>query len=298
MTLEEKHHRAEVAKGLAYAGGAYILWGLFPLFWKRLASVDATELIAHRIVWSLVFVLLLTSALGGWSELRRAWSDHRLVALHLLSGVLVSINWLAYVWGVNHGRIVEASLGYFLVPLCNVALGRLFFGEHLRRLQCIAIAVAAVGVALQFLRLDRLPWVALTVATTFAAYGLLRKRSPLGSLAGLTLETGLLLPVGAGYLLWRGSAGVGALGQGGALQNVLLVSTGVLTAVPLLLFAAGARRIRLGTLGVLQYITPSMTFLLGAWLYREPVDALKLASFGLIWLALALYTLERRPKSN
>lgn len=296
MSLRESdQHPAETARGFGYAGTAYVLWGLFPLFWKQLAAVDATELIAHRIVWSLAFVLLLTGLLSGWGELRRAVGDRRLVGLHLVSGLLVSVNWLAYVWGVNHGRIVEASLGYYLVPLCNVALGRIFLGERLRTLQKVAIAVAGLGVGLQFLRLERPPWVALTVATTFAAYGLFRKRSPLGSLAGLTLETGLLLPLGAGFLVWRGLSGAGALGHGDVLQHVLVLSTGVLTAVPLLLFAAGARRLRLGTLGLLQYITPSMTFLLGAWLYREPVDVLKLVSFACIWVALVLYTLDRRP---
>jgi chloramphenicol-sensitive protein RarD len=290
MTPSPEHSSA--ARGVLYAGGAYFLWGLFPLFWKQLAAVDATELIAHRIVWSLVFVASLTAFTTGWAELRGALASPRLVGLHLMSGVLVSVNWLCYVWGVNHGRIVEASLGYFLVPLCNVGLGRLFLGERLRPLQRVAISVAMVGVGLQFMRLDHLPWVALTVACTFAAYGLLRKQSPLGSLAGLTLETGLLLPVGAGFLLWRGYAGTGALGQVGPWQHVLVLSTGVLTAVPLLLFAAGARRIRLGTLGLLQYGTPSMTFALGVFLYHEPVTRLKLASFALIWTALALYTAD------
>ncbi len=280
------------ARGVAYASIAYIMWGLFPLFWKQLHGIAATELIAHRIVWSLVFVAALAVALGGWSELRPALRSPRTLGLHLLSGTLLSINWLTFVWGVNHDRVLETSLGYFLVPLGQVALGLLVLGERLRARQWWAIALAAAGVALQFRGVGGVPWVALTVAVSWVFYGFLRKRSPLGSLAGLTLETALLAPIAIAYLLWLASRGGGALGHASAWQQAGVLSAGVVTAVPLLLFAAGARRLPLTTVGLLQYIVPSLTFLLGVFLYREPLAPARFASFAFIWAALVLYSAD------
>ena len=297
--MESPNTRPADARGIAYAAIAYVMWGLFPLFWRPLHAIAATELIAHRIVWSLVFVVALTVALGGWAGLKSALRSPRTLGLHLLSGVLLAINWLTYVWGVNNDRVLEASLGYFLVPLGQVSMGILFLGERLRTRQRWAIGLAAVGVALQFRGVGGIPWVALTLAVSWVFYGFLRKQSALGSLAGLTLETALLAPVAAAYLILLAARGGGALGHASAWEQVGVLSAGIVTAVPLLLFAAGARRLPLTTIGLLQYLVPSLNFLLGAFLYHEPLSAARLVSFGFIWAALALYSVEtwRRAKA-
>lgn len=297
----EEHRRRTARQGVLLAAGAYFAWGLFPLFWKELKAIDATELIAHRIVWSVLFLAVVTHFSGGWEELRGALGKGRLLGLHLLSGGLLTLNWLSYVWAVNHGRILETSLGYYLVPLINVALGRLVLKESLRPLQWVAIGVAALGVVVQCAGVASVPWIGIVVALTFGFYGLLRKRSPLGSLPGLSLETLLYFPLAAGFLCWRGYTGEGALGHVNPWQHFLLLSAGAVTAIPLLLFASGARRIKLATLGLLQYIGPSIAFLLGIWLYGEQVNPLRMISFVLIWSALCVYTFDnlrttlRRP---
>jgi len=290
--MESPNTRPAAARGIAYAAVAYAMWGLFPLFWRPLHAIAATELIAHRIVWSLVFVVALTVALGGWAELKPALRSPRTLGLHLLSGVLLAVNWLTYVWGINNDRVLEASLGYFLVPLGQVSMGMLFLGERLRPRQWWAIGLAAIGVALQFRGVGGIPWVALTLAVSWVFYGFLRKQSALGSLAGLTLETALLAPVAAAYLILLAARGGGALGHAGPWEQVGVLSAGIVTAVPLLLFAAGARRLPLTTIGLLQYLVPSLNFLLGAFLYHEPLAPARLASFACIWVALVLYSVE------
>jgi len=290
--MQDDHAARRAFGGAIAAGTAYVLWGLFPLFWKQLKSVDATELIAHRVVWSLFFVLALTVLMKDWDPLLKALRSWRLIGLHLLSGGLLTINWLVYVWAVNHGRVIESSLGYFLVPLINVLMGRLVLREHLRPLQWLAIGIACVGVLMQAFGVGGLPWVAITLAISFGMYGLFRKRSPLGSLAGLSLETALYAPFAAAFLFYRAAHGLGALGHSPMLVEMLVLSAGVVTAVPLLLFGHGARNLRLSTLGLLQYICPSIAFALGALLYNEPFDPARLLSFVLIWAALVLYTVD------
>lgn len=280
------------ARGALAAGVCYLAWGLFPVYWKQLASINALELIAHRHVSSLIFVLGVMAFGPGWGDFSAALRSRTALGWHAASGVLLTLNWLVFVWGVNHGHVLEASLGYFLVPLVNVALGRFVLHEHLRRLQWLAIGCAGAGVALLLWRVGRLPWIALSLAGTFGAYGLLRKQSPLGPLVGLGLETLLLAPFAIGFLVWQQATGAGALGRVDVATHALLLSAGVVTAVPLLLFAYGARRIRFSTLGLLQYIAPTGQFALGAWLYHEPFSPERATAFGFIWAGLALYTFD------
>ncbi|PTX91438.1 EamA family transporter RarD [Opitutus sp. ER46] len=280
------------SRGAFAAIACYLLWGLVPLYWKQLADINALELIAHRHVWSLVFVLGLVLLQGGLRDVRAALSGPRAFLINFVSATLLTGNWLVYVWGVNTGHVVEASLGYFLVPLVNVATGRFLLHEHLRRAQWISITCAAFGVALLVYQLGRPPWIALALAATWGGYSLMRKQSPLGALTGLTVETLLLAPFAIALLLWWHHTGVGALGRVGLGRSLLVVSAGVITAVPLILFAYGARRIRLSTLGLLQYITPSVQFVLGVWVYHEPFPHERVLCFGFIWAGLALYTAD------
>lgn len=291
---------SETTRGAGAAALCYLTWGLVPLYWHLMAEVDALELIAHRLVWSLVFVAGLLVWRGGAKEMRAALSTGRGFALNLLSSALLTTNWLVYVWGVNHGHVIECSLGYFLVPLLNVALGRWVLHEQLRPAQVVAIGCAALGVAIQIYQVGHLPWIALALAATFGCYGLLRKRSALGPLTGLAVETTLLAPFAAAFLLWQNLAGAGALGHASATTQALVLSTGVVTAIPLLLFAYGARRIRLTTLGLLQYIAPTVQFSLGVLVFHENFTHERALAFGCIWLGLALYTADniRAARAN
>lgn len=282
----------ETTRGALAAAFCYLAWGLVPLYWQLLAEVSALELIAHRLVWSLVFVAVLLLWRGGLAEFRAALGTGRGFALNLLSSALLTGNWLVYVWGVNHGHVIECSLGYFLVPLLNVALGRWVLHEQLRPAQIVAIGCAALGVAIQVLQLGRLPWIALALALTFGFYGLLRKRSALGPLTGLAVETTLLAPFAIALLFWRHHTGEGALGHASAGTQALVFSTGVVTAIPLLLFAYGARRIRLTTLGLLQYIAPTVQFSLGVAVFHEPFARDRALAFAFIWAGLAIYTFD------
>ncbi|MBL9186026.1 MAG: EamA family transporter RarD [Opitutaceae bacterium] len=282
----------EAARGALTAALCYLGWGLVPLYWRELAGINPVELIAHRALWSLVFLAALVGTMRIGRQVLAGLAGPRAVGLNFLSASLLTANWLVYVWGVNTGHVIECSLGYFLVPLFNVALGRFVLHEHLRRLQWLAIATAAAGVLLMILQLGRPPWLALALAATWSAYGLLRKQSALGSLAGLTVETLLLAPLAGAFLLWQHHTGAGALGRVDGVTHVLVLSSGVITAIPLLLFAYGARRIRLTTMGLLQYLAPSVQLALGVWVFREPFSADRAGGFALIWAGLALYTFD------
>ncbi len=279
-------------KGMLYAIAAYGLWGLFPLYWKTLQHVPALEILSHRMAWSLLFVLVLLVVRRQWGWLKTAVSQPKTLLLFTASAILLSLNWFVYIWGVNAGHIVETSLGYFINPLVSVLMGVFFLGEMLRRGQWAAIGLAAVGVVYLTVRYGALPWIALTLATSFALYGLIRKTAPLGSLEGLSLETALMFFPALGYLLYLEAAGTAAFGHVDTLTTVLLGFAGVATAVPLLLFAAGARLIKLATIGILQYIAPTLQFLLGILVYHEPFTLDRLIGFSLIWLALLLYSAE------
>ena len=278
--------------GLLYAALAYIAWGLFPIYFKQLVQVNALEVVMHRMVWSFVFLMGVLLVLKRWAWLRDVARQPRVLLAFALSALLLSANWSVYVWAVQNAHVLDASLGYFILPLVNVAMGFAFLRERPRPVQWLAVAVAASGVLWLTLQAGRLPWVALVLAGTFGTYGLLRKVAKLGALEGLTLETLLLLPMAVALLGWWTWHGQGALVQGDPVTLGWLLLAGPLTAIPLLLFAAGARRIPLATMGLLQYISPSLQMLLGVWLYGEPFEPARAIGFYLIWAALAVYTAE------
>lgn len=280
----------EARTGFVYALSAFVCWGLFPLYWKPLADVPALQILCHRIVWSALFVALILAVRGQWAWLPDALRDRRKLGLFAASSLLLSCNWLLYIWAVNNGRVVEASLGYFINPLFNVLLGRLVLGERLTRPQGAAVLLAAAGVAWLTLGVGSLPWVALTLAATFGGYGLLRKQAPLASLEGLALETFLIAPLALAGLLAFEWGGNGAFGHGPGWQSLLLAGGGVVTAVPLLLFAAGARRLKLATVGLIQYVGPTLQLLIGVWLFHEPFGGDRVLGFALIWAALLVYS--------
>jgi chloramphenicol-sensitive protein RarD len=279
-------------QGVAYAALAYFLWGLFPLYFRLLATVDPLEVLAHRFVWSVGFLLLLLAALRRWAWLGPALRTPRVLGLFTLSAALLSVNWFVYIWAVMHSRVLEASLGYFITPLANVLTGWLFLRERLRPLQWLAVALASASVLWMTWQIGSLPWVSLVLAASFATYGLVRKTAPLGALEGLTLETLLLGPLGLAGLIWAGSQGLSAFVPAGGDLKALLIASGPVTAVPLLLFAAGARRIPLSVLGMLQYIGPTIQWLLAVWLFHEPFAGARLQGFVLIWCACAVFSAE------
>jgi len=280
-----------MSPGVLQACLAYAMWGLLPLYFHLVAAVAPLDIVLNRSLWSLAFVLALLAVLRRWTWLRDIARRPRTLGIFAASALLLSSNWLLYVWAVNHGRVVEASLGYFITPLVNVLLGYFVLQERPRRMQWGAMAIAAAGVLWLAIFAGSLPWVGLVLAATFGLYGLMRKTAPLGAIEGLALETLLLAPLAAVLVAWRSSQGHSAFAGDAALRGLLALS-GPLTALPLLLFAAGARRIPLTTLGVLQYISPTIQFALGVWLFREPFGGPRLAGFALIWLALVVYTCE------
>ena len=269
---------------------AYILWGLFPLYIKQVAAVPALEIVLHRSAWSLAVMLSLLLAMRRFAWLRQVVRQPRTLALFALSALLLACNWLLYVWAVNAGRLLDASLGYFINPLVNVLLGYAVLHERPRPLQWAAVALAAAGVLWLALGAGHVPWVSLVLALSFGFYGLLRKTAPLGATEGLALETLLLAPLAVGGLLWLGATGQGHFGQGDLRLDALLIAAGPATAIPLLLFASGARRVSMATLGLLQYLGPSIQFVLGVAVYHEPFSASRGVGFALIWAALALYS--------
>jgi len=274
--------------GILYALGAYLAWGLFPLYFHQIAHIPALQVIAHRTLWSLAVVAAVLLATGRLAWLREvSAATWRRFAL---SAALIAVNWLTYVWAVANGHVLDASLGYFINPLVNVALGFAVLHERPRPAQWAAVALAAFGVLWLTVAAGRLPWVALVLAVSFGFYGLMRKTAALGALEGLALETLILAPLALAGMAWWWQAGALA-GQSGV-DWIWLVGTGPVTAGALLLFAAGARRIPLATLGIVQYASPSLQFLLGVFLFKEPMDANRLVAFACIWGALAVYSAE------
>ncbi|HEV3425955.1 MAG TPA: EamA family transporter RarD [Paraburkholderia sp.] len=278
--------------GVVYAFLAFTLWGLFPVYFKTLHQISALEILAHRMVWSMLFLFAVLTVRGQWRWLGPVLRDRRLLARFAVSAVLLSTNWGVYIWAANAGHIVEASLGYFINPLINVLFGLAFLGERMRRVQWLAVAIAAAGVLWLTWENGRLPWISLILAGSFAGYGLLRKIARLGALEGLTLETMLLFPLALLYLGFGMLHGGNGFVAASAAIKLLLVLAGPITAIPLLLFAAGARRIPLSMLGLIQYVTPTLQLLVGVLIYQEPFGGVQLIGYGAIWAALALYSLD------
>lgn len=284
--------RRETITGVLYAGGAFLIWGLSPVYWKAMQQVPALEIVTHRVVWSFGFLAALTLAQRRWGEFWQVLNTPRTLLILALTTLLVSGNWLLYIWAVNAGYLLQASLGYYINPLVNVLLGMVFLKERLRRPQALAVLLACAAVALRTVSLGEPPWIALTLGFTFGLYGLIRKVAPVSSLVGLTVETLLLTAPGAAYLIWLDSQAAGALLRVSRSLDILLIGTGVFTAVPLLFFNLGARRINLSSVGLMQYIAPTGMFLLAVLVYGEPFTPAQVWTFVLIWTALGIYSID------
>jgi chloramphenicol-sensitive protein RarD len=271
---------------------AFITWGLIPIYWKLLKTVPADEIIAHRFVWTTVFLVLLLTWQRRWPELREAVRSRRTILYCLASGLAVSINWLVFIWAVNIDRVVETSLGYFMTPLVNVLFGAIFLRERLTRWQLISVLLALVGVLNLTVGYGKFPWIAIVLCVSFGVYGLLRKKSGTRPIPGLFLETTLLTPLAILYLLRLQGTGGLIFGPAHWSLALILVTTGVVTGLPLVWFGHAARHLRLTTLGFLQYISPIGSFLLGVFLYHEPFTHNHLITFSLIWAALAIFTAD------
>lgn len=279
-------------RGTIYGFTAYFIWGLLPIYWKALADVPALQTTAHRVIWSAVFVALLLGIRGNWRWLQPALRSPRILLTFGATAALILVNWLVYIYAINAEQIVETSLGYFILPLVNVLLAVLFLHERPRPWQWLAIGIAAVGVAYLTITYGRLPWIALGLAFSFGFYGLLKKKTTVGALEGQFLETGILFLPMLIYLGTLQSNGASALQNADWTTWALVALSGVVTATPLILFSAGAQRIPLTMLGLLQYIAPTISFFLGILLYHEPFNQTMFTGFLFIWVALAIFTVE------
>lgn len=286
-----------IRDGLLFGVGAYTLWGLFPIFLKALSSVSALEILSHRILWSVPFGGLLIFLRRQWPEVKTALSDRRVLLMLAISSLSISANWLIYVWAVIHDRVLEASLGYYINPLMYVAAGVFVLGEKMRRMQIIAIVLAGIGVLVLTLGAGVFPWVSLTLAVLFTAYGFIRKTTNVGAMPGLFIEVSLLSPMALFYLLWLMKTGGAVFLSGDGGMNALLVLAGPVTVIPLVLFALAARRLLLSTLGFLQYIGPTLQFALGIY-YGEAFTLAHAICFGLIWTALAIFSIDAMGASR
>ncbi len=286
-----KMEQDQSARGALLALCAYLLWGLAPVYFKQLLDVPAPEILAHRVVWSILLLLGLITALGYWTRVRALLRQPRLLLLLLISSVVIGTNWLVFIWAVNNNHILDASLGYYINPLLNIVLGMVFLQERYRPLQWLAVGLAALGVLIQLLIFGSLPWVALVLALSFGTYGLIRKQVPVDPFTGLLLETSVLL-IPAVLWLWGLNSATGNLSANSTSLNLLLLAAGLITTIPLLLFAGAARRLQLSTLGFFQYLAPSLALLLGVLVYEEAFTTDKAITFALIWIALIVYSLD------
>lgn len=286
LAPSEAHRSARI--GFIYGIIAYAWWGVMPLYFKALKAVPSIDIVAHRIVWSLFVLAGLLTITGGWPKVRAAIANPKVRGLLLLSSILIGTNWLFYVYSINSGHILAGSLGYYLNPLANILLGRFVLKEQLSRSQWIAVTIAAAGVAVLAAGAFTTLWISLTLCFSFATYGLIRKIIAVDSLPGLAIETALLFPVALGWLAMGGADGRPFLGDGG-MEATLLVLAGIVSTVPLLCFTAAARRLRYSTVGMLQFIAPTLQFLLAVAVYREPFSMAHGIAFGCIWVALGIW---------
>ena len=285
---------SEERAGVIYAALAYGLWGIMPVYWRALDEVSAFEITAHRVVWSALFLAIVTMARGHIGRVLAAVRDPRMLGTLAITGTLISGNWLLYIYCVETDQLVEASLGYYITPLVSFALGMMFFGERISRLRAACIALASIGLVLQIAALGHIPWIAPALAISFGLYGYLRKRTVIAALDGLLVETMILLPIALGFLAWWRAHGTGAFPVGNTFHNILRVGAGPVTAIPLSLFAAGARRVSMTTLGFLQYLAPSITLLMAVFGFGEAFSQIDLISFGCVWAALVIVAVESR----
>ncbi len=275
-----------------YAVGAYSIWGLFPIYWRLLRQVPTQQLLCHRILWSCILLVAVVLASGQWTAFRKTAFRRTALAAYAAAAAIITINWFTYVWAVNSGFIVEASLGYFINPLFSVFIGVVFLRERLRRWQWIAVGLAGMGILCLTYMYGAPPWIALILASSWAVYGLIKKMAPLGSLHGLILETGLLVPVMLGYLIYVETAGTGAFFRGSTATEVLLMGAGVVTVVPLFLFALALRRIPLVVAGFLQYISPTLQLFCGVVLFGEAFTRARFVGFSMVWIALIIFVTD------
>lgn len=277
--------------GLLLGIGAYLSWGFLPVYMKALGTVPAPEILAHRILWSLALITIIVVAMRRWQPVVALLKAPKVMGVLAITATLIAVNWLVYIWAVNAGQVLETSLGYFINPLVNVAMGVIILRERLRRVQAGAVGLAAVGVGVLAIAQGGIPWIALVLAFSFATYGLLRKMAPVDPLTGLLGETALLAPVSLGFLLWVGAAGTGSFGQAGHIDMLLIIS-GLVTAAPLLMFAAAGKRLPYATIGLLQFIAPTIQFLLAVLVYGEPLTDAHLITFTCIWTGLIAFAID------
>lgn len=280
-----------MSKGIWYGIGAYAMWGFFPIYWKLLQHVPAIELLGHRIAWSFIFLMIIILISKQWNEFR-SLINTKTLRIYLIASLLIGVNWLLYVWAVNAGHIVETSLGYFINPLLSVFLGLIILREKLRLTQWIPIVIAFIGVVYLTFTYGRLPWIALGLAFSFGFYGLVKKLAPLSSVFGLTLETGILFIPALVYLGIHEADGTASFLHTGITADLLMIGAGVVTTIPLLMFASAAKQIPLTMIGVLQYLAPTIQFLIGVFIYKEAFDTTRLIGFSIVWLALIIFWVE------
>jgi chloramphenicol-sensitive protein RarD len=291
-TQNSNRSRSEAVSGVICGGSAFLIWGLGPVYWKALRAVPSVEIVAHRVVWSFIFLLVWIILGRRRHDFATAFKDLRILLTLILTAVILGCNWLLYVWAINNDYMLQGSLGYYINPLVNVLFGVLFLRERLRRAQVLAVLLAGVGVVYLTVSYGEFPWIALALAATFGLYGLIRKVAPVGALIGLSVEMLLLTAPAAAYLIYLTAIGSASFSRASIPIDLLLLGTSVLTAVPLTLFTAGARRINLSTLGLLQYIAPTGIFLLAVFYYHEPFTQAQVRTFIMIWTALAIYSTD------
>lgn len=278
-------------KGISYGIGAYVFWGFFPIYWKLLHHVPAIQLIGHRIIWSFLLLVVVILFTKQWTEFRKT-INAKVLRIYTIAALLIGVNWFLYVWAVNANFIVETSLGYFINPLLSVLMGIIFLKERLRLAQWIPIILAALGVGYLTFVYGRLPYIALSLAFSFGSYGLVKKLSPLGSLYGLTIETGILFIPALVYLIVMQANHTAAFLNTGIPSDLLMIGAGLVTTIPLLMFASAARSIPLWVVGLLQYIAPTLQFIIGVFIYKEPFSQHQLIGFGIVWAALIVFLVE------